>query len=110
MKRIPLTKKQACAQKIKDVEAMVDELTEKHVTKYSVDQLNTWAHMIQMGKQVSTEVPSALPYFGKAASSKEAGTQPVQPSSPQPVALCMVKRITLLSESTGQVGPAFEEM
>ena len=30
-----------------------------------------------MGKHVSTEVPPALPYFGKAPGSKEAGTQPV---------------------------------
>ena len=48
------------------------------------------AGMIQMGKHVST----ALPYFGKAPGSKEAGTQPVQPSSPQPVALSSGKRIT----------------
>ena len=48
----PPTKKQACAQKIKDVEAIVDALKEKHATKYSVEQLNAWAHMIQLGKHV----------------------------------------------------------
>lgn len=100
----PPTKKQACAQKIKDVEAVVDALKEKHGTKYSVEQLNAWAHMIQMGKHVSTEVPPALPYFGKAPSSKEAGTQPVQLSSPQPVALSPGKRITLRSECIDQLG------
>ena len=55
------TKKQACAQKIKDVEAVVVALKEKHGIKYSVEQLNAWAHMIQTGKHVSTEVPPALP-------------------------------------------------
>ena len=101
----PPTKKQACAQKIKDVEAIVDALKEKHATKYSVEQLNAWAHMIQLGKHVSTEVPPALPYFGvKSPSSKEAGTQPVQPSSPQPVALSPGKRITLRSECIDQLG------
>ena len=57
-----------------------------------------------MGKHVSTEVPPALPYFGKAPSSKEAGTQPVQPSSPQPVALSLGELITLRSECIDRVG------
>ena len=57
-----------------------------------------------MGKHVSTEVPPALPYFGKAPSSKEAGTQPAQLSSPQPVALSPGKRITLRSEFIDQLG------
>ena len=47
------TKKQACAKKIKDVEAIVDALKEKHATKYSVEQLNAWAHMIQLGKRIN---------------------------------------------------------
>ena len=54
---LPPTKKQACAQKI-DVEAIVDALKAK----------------------------LAPQYYGKAPSSKEAGAQPVQLSSPQPVA------------------------
>ena len=53
-----------------------------------------------MRKHVST----ALPYFGKAPGSKEAGTQPVQPSSPQPVALSLVKHITLRSGCIDQLG------
>ena len=60
--------------------------------------------MIQMGKHVSTEVSPALPYFGKALSSKEAGTQLVQLSSPQPVTLSPGKRITLRSECIDQLG------
>ena len=82
----------------------MDALKEKHATKYLVEQLNAWAHMMQMRKHVSTEVPPALPYFGKAPSSKEAGTQPVQPSSPQPVALSPGKRVTLWSECIDQLG------
>ena len=62
----PPTKKQACAEKIVDVEAIVDILKEKHASKHSAEQVNAWAHMIQMGKHVSTEVPPALTYFGKA--------------------------------------------
>ena len=61
----PPTKKQACAQKIKDVEAIVDALKEKHATKYSVEQLNTWVHMIQIGKHISTEVPPACHTLAK---------------------------------------------
>ena len=48
------TKKQATAQKIKDVEAIVDTLKDKHGSAYSVEQLNAWAHMIHMEKHVST--------------------------------------------------------
>ena len=53
-----------------------------------------------MGKHVS----NVLPYFGKAPGSKEAGTQAVQPSSPQPVALSLGKHITLRSECIDQLG------
>ena len=94
------TKKQACAQKIKDVEAIVDTLKEKHGSAFSVEQMNAWAHMIHVGKHVSTEVPPALPYFGKpqeksSKEKQEAGTQPTQPSSPPSVILSPGKRISL---------------
>jgi len=100
----PTTKKQTCAQKIKDVEAVVDVLTEKHGSKYSVEQLNAWAHMIQMGKHVSTEVPPALPYFGKGVKrSKEKQEDGTQPSSHTSVALSPGKRISLRSECMDQL-------
>ena len=60
--------------------------------------------MIKLGKHVSTEVPPTLPYFGKAPSSKETGTQPAQLSSPKPVALSPGKRTTLRSEFIDQLG------
>ena len=84
-------KKQGCAQKIKDVEAI----------KETLKQLSAWAQMVQMGKHVSTDVPPALPYFGKAKSSnekQEAEIQLIQQSSPPSAVLSPVKRISLHSE------------
>ncbi len=83
----PQPKKQACAQKIRDVEAIDNTLTEKHGSAYTVEQMNAWAHMIHMGKHSSTEAPPTLPYFGKAQTkpvkdTREAEAQPTQPSSP----------------------------
>lgn len=60
----PQSKKQVCAQKIKDVEAIASALKEKHGSAYSVEQFNAWAHMIHMCKHTSSEVPPALLYFG----------------------------------------------
>ena len=81
-------------------------LREKHASKHSVEQLNAWAHMIQMGKHASTEEPPALPYFGKARApdkgSPEVGAQSILSSSPQP--LSPGKRITLRSERIDQLG------
>ena len=43
------TKRQNCAQKIQEVEAIVNTLKEKHGSLYSVEQLNAWGHMIHVG-------------------------------------------------------------
>ena len=106
------TKKQATAHKIKDVEAIVDTLKDKHGSAYSVEQLNAWAHMIHMEKHVSTEVPPALPYFGKAQekSSKGVGTQPTQLPSPPSITLSPGKRISLCSECMDQLSKWFSLM
>lgn len=53
----------ACAQKIKDVKDIVKQLEEKHDPKYSVEQFNAWAHMINLKKHTSFDSPPNLPYF-----------------------------------------------
>ena len=106
-------KKQGCAQKITDVEAIMDTLKEKHGPAYTVEQLSAWAHMVQMGKHVSTEVPPALPYFGKAKSSnekQEAEIQLTQQSSPPSAVLSPGKRISLRSECMDQLSKWYSHL
>ena len=38
-----------CSQKLQKVEKIVKELQEKHKTSYTVEQLNAWAHLLQLG-------------------------------------------------------------
>ncbi len=61
----PSTKREACRQKIDDVESIVLKLKEKHDTKYSVEQFSAWVHMTQLGNNSSFEAPPDLPYFVK---------------------------------------------
>ena len=59
------TKKQALANKIKDVEDIVLKLQDKHGSDYSVEKLNAWAHLIHTDKHGSYDTPPNLPYFKK---------------------------------------------
>ena len=53
------------------------QLKDKHGSKYSIEQLNAWAHMISVGKHCSFEDPPNLPYFvGKARSRKDDTADP----------------------------------
>lgn len=61
----PSAKHGTCQQRIQQVEDIVEKLREKHGKKFSVEKLNTWAHMINMGKHNSYDTPPNLPYFGK---------------------------------------------
>ena len=65
----------ACAEKIKDVEDIVKQLEEKHGPKYSVEQFNAWAHMINLKKHTSFDSPPNLPYF-RGYSKKTTSPQP----------------------------------
>ena len=72
------------AQELQEVEKkkIVKELKEKHAASYSIEKLNTWAHL-HMGKHDSHETPSNLPYFGKSGDSmkdkrKSQKAQPVE--------------------------------
>lgn len=49
-----------------DVEVIVDELKGKHAEKYSPEQLQAWAHMIQMKRHESYKLPPDKPIFGKS--------------------------------------------
>ncbi len=67
--------------KMSEVEEIVEELKNKHDSKYTPEQLRAWAHMIQMSKHSSYDHPPDKPFFGKsrkkaAEPSPEAGISP----------------------------------
>ena len=62
------SKRTSAAQKLQEVEKIVDDLREKHAAKYSIEQLNAWAHLLHVGKHNSYETFPNLPYFGKRKS------------------------------------------
>ena len=74
------------AQKLQEVEKIVEELKEKRAANYNIEKLNAWAHLLHMGKHNSYETPPNLPYFGKGGDGmkdkrKSQKTQPVEISS-----------------------------
>ena len=59
------SKKDSIAKKITKVEEIVHTLQNIHGERYSVEQLNSWAHMIELKKHESYDMPPDLPYFRK---------------------------------------------
>ena len=58
-------KRTTCESSINAVQTLVEELKEKHGSKCTIEYLNAWAHMINMGKHSSKKHPPNLPFFGK---------------------------------------------
>ena len=52
--------------KMSEVEMIIEDLKEKHSTKYTPEQLNVWAHMIHTKKHESYDYPPDKPFFGKS--------------------------------------------
>ena len=61
-------KENAIASKICEVEEVVKKLRDKHGSKYSVEQLNAWAHLVNVKKHDSYEHPPLLSWFQKTQS------------------------------------------
>ncbi len=59
----PRSKRDTCAEKVTEVEELVVKFKEKHGSRYTIEKLNAWAHMIHMDKHESLETPPDLPYF-----------------------------------------------
>ena len=105
-------RKDTIAEKLSEVELAVKQLKDKHGSKYSIEQLNAWAHMISVGKHCSFEDPPNLPYFvGKARSRKDDTADPqhalaisttAKPSSIA-VSLSPGKRVSLRTECIDQL-------
>jgi len=48
-----------------EVEDIVNDLQKKHACKFSPEQFRAWAHMIQLKKHESYDVPPSKPFFGR---------------------------------------------
>ena len=63
------------------VDKIVEDLKKEHGATYSVEQLRTWGHLIQMGKHESKTVPPDKPFFkSRTATGKK--SQPRASNSP----------------------------
>lgn len=45
------------------MDEVYDQVEEKHMGKFTAEQLQTWAHLVQMGKHSSMEEPLDKPFF-----------------------------------------------
>ena len=50
-------------QNIEKVDKIYDQLQEKHMGKFTPEQLRNWAHLVQMGKHGCMEEPPDKPFF-----------------------------------------------
>lgn len=107
---VPQSKRAVIQRKIEEVEDIVAKLKEKHGNAFKVEQLNAWAHMIQIGKHCSLETPPDLPYFvgrkvSQPTSSKSATTESDVASIDKagPSCLSPGKRVHLRSECIDQL-------
>ena len=57
------------SKKLGEVQEIYEKLHSKH-TSYDQEQLRMWAHLIQMGKHDSYEVPPNQPFFKDTKSQK----------------------------------------
>ena len=101
----PPKKKSAIAKKISEVEDIIKELKRNHASKYSVEQLNVWAHLIHVEKHASKDTPPDLPYFRGTKKRKlqdELDNCPV--TAPSLSITSPGKRVSLRSECIEQLG------
>ena len=63
-----VTRSEAISDKLKEVDEIVQQLSSKHEAtgNYTLEQLRTWAHLIQMKKHTSIDVPPDKPFFGQS--------------------------------------------
>ena len=96
----PSSKRQAIAKSISEVEDIIKKLKAKHGDDFSVEKLNCWAHMLNVGKHSSYDEPPDLPFFrGRKEKAKDAGpSQPPTSSSGSPT-----KRVGLRAQCIDQL-------
>jgi hypothetical protein len=85
----PSKRCESITKKITEAEDIMNTLGMIHHKKYSVQQLSSWAHMIQMGSHHSYDTPPDLPYFtgNRKHGSKKSEQSPVHKKSDEEMAL-----------------------
>ena len=107
----PRSKRVINEKKIQEIEDIITQLKEKHGSKYKVEHLNAWAHLIHLGKHSSLDTPPNYPYFvgrkcAKTPASKdiESHSDPATSSvKANPGTLSPGKRVHLRSECIDQL-------
>lgn len=89
-------------QKLLEVEEIVDKLKTKHEGKYTIEQINVWAHLIHMKKTQSYEEPPDKPFF-RGKSKKAEDKKSTSSSSGVPDGISPSKRISLRTELLDQM-------
>jgi hypothetical protein len=88
--------------KLGEVQEIYEKLKSKH-TSYDEERLRMWAHLIQMGKHDSYEVPPNQPFFKGAKSRKTDKTTEGPAQDPAGTCISPVKRSNLRSAYMSQV-------
>uniref|UniRef100_A0A1X7UBP1 Uncharacterized protein n=1 Tax=Amphimedon queenslandica TaxID=400682 RepID=A0A1X7UBP1_AMPQE len=67
-----VTCSEAISEKLKEVDEIVKQLSGIHEAtgNYTMEQLRTWAHLIQMKKHTSMDIPPDKPFFGQSSKRK----------------------------------------
>ena len=76
-------KKDIIAMKISKVEELIEQLRHRHGSRYSVEQYNAWAHLLNVEKHKSLEDPPDLPYF-RGTKRRREGSE-LEDTNPEPV-------------------------
>ena len=98
-----------CEKKVTEVEEIIQDLRDKHGTKFSTEQLSMWAHVIHIGKHSSRETPPDLPFFRQShkKTTPPSSHMPLSsaglPSTSAPVAVSPGKPVSLRSECINQL-------
>ena len=67
------SKWQTIAKSISEVEEIIKKLKEKHGDAFSVEKLNCWAHMLNVGRHSSYDEPPDFPFLKRPKNDKHSG-------------------------------------
>ena len=85
------------------VEEIADELEVQHGGPYTREQYSVWAHMIDMRKHESRDIPPDKPFFKGSKKKKENTSSDPCTSSTDPVEISPGKRIHLRTQCMDQL-------
>ncbi len=91
-------------EKLARVQEIVKQLKDKHGSKYTIEKLNCWAHMVDMGKHDSMDQPPSLPFFGaKPSTVKSTSTDNSPKGLPPGSGISPGKLVKMRGDSISQI-------